>query len=407
MKTQIFFITALILLLATNSCEKSDDIIPKEIDLDLKSKQLVEADNEFGIDIFKKILTEEDENFTISPLSISLALAMTYNGAEGETKTAMEEAMRLSGLTTDEINQSYQSLVAALLEVDPKVTLETAQSIWYRMGYNVLDSFKEVNETYYDAEVNELDFGRSDAKDIINGWIEDKTHDKIKNMISEVNNQYVMFLINAIYFNGEWSHKFDKKDTYKGSFFQEDGNIIEVDIMAKTDSVNYQSNELFSAIEMPYGQGNFNMVVLLPNGDKTCNDIAGELTPESWKQWMDAFNPVSELEIMFPKFKAEYKIKLNDILSYMGMGIAFGGGADFSGINGYGGIWIDYVQHNTFIDVSEKGTEAAAATVVAMLETAMPSSPQFHANRPFIYAITEKETGAILFVGRINEPTYK
>ncbi|HPR32048.1 MAG TPA: serpin family protein [Prolixibacteraceae bacterium] len=388
------------------SCDENVIDDPKVIDLDLKSKELVAADNAFGIDLFKKILSEEEDNFTLSPLSISLALAMTYNGAKGETKAAMEEALRVSGLTTDEINASYQSLVKALLEADPKVTLEIAQSIWYRMGYNVLDTFKEVNQTYYDAEVNELDFSRSDAKDIMNGWIEEKTHDKIKNMIAEVKPDHVMFLINAVYFNGEWTYKFDRKDTRKQDFVMQNGNTIEVDMMTKTDSVNYQSNELFSAIEMPYGRGNFTMVVLLPNSDKTCADVADELTPDNWKSWMESFSPVTELDIQFPKFKDEYKIKLNDVLSAMGMGIAFNPGADFSGINRSGGIWIDYVQHNTFIDVSEKGTEAAAATVVAMIETAMPSPPVFHVNRPFIYAITEKETGAILFLGRIVQPEY-
>lgn len=387
------------------SCSKMIDE-PTPIDLDLKSKTLVEADNAFGLDLFKTLNASEEGNFNISPLSISLALAMTYNGAEGETKMAMEEAMRLSGLTTDEINQSYQSLVKALLEADPKVTLEVAQSIWYRLGYNVLDDFITVNQTYYDAEVSELDFSRSDAKDIMNGWIEDKTHNKIKNMISKVDPAHVMFLINAIYFNGEWQTKFDKDNTQKMDFKIKDDQTIQVDMMQKEDSVLMASNDLFSAVQLPYGRGNFNMVVLLPNEDKTCNDIASQLNSENWKSWMDSFQPANDVDIWLPKFKDEYKIELKDVLSAMGMELAFTPGADFSGMNGSGGIWIDYVLHQTFIDVSEKGTEAAAATVVAMIEMAMPSTPQFHANRPFIYAITEKETGAILFIGKMTEPAY-
>lgn len=387
------------------SCNRIIDD-PKEIDLDLKSKELIEADNAFGLELMQKLNETEDENFTISPLSISLALAMTYNGAEGETKIAMEDAMKLGGLTTEEINQSYKSLVKALLEADTKVTLEIAQSIWYRLGYNVLEDFKLVNESYYEAEVNELDFSREDAKDIMNDWIADKTHNKIKNMISEVNPDHVMFLINAIYFNGEWQRNFDKDDTAPRDFYISETDKIQVDMMMKEDSVEFMSNDLFSAIQMPYGRGNFNMVVLLPNETVSCTDVMNEFTPETWSEWMNSFETAYNKSIWMPKFKDEYKVKLNDVLKAMGMEIAFNPTADFSGINGDGGIWIDYVQHNTFIDVSEKGTEAAAATVVAMVEMAAPMSEEFHVTRPFIYAITEKETGAILFIGKIARPSY-
>jgi len=408
-KNLSFFIIALTLLF-TVSCNEKDIDDPKNIDVNEKSELLILETNEFGLDMFRLINNYETDNFTISPLSISLALAMTYNGAEGETKIAMEKAMRLWGLTTEEINASYQSLTKALLEADPKVTLEIAQSIWYRQNYNVLQDFKSVNETYYDAEVNELDFSRSDAKDVINNWIEDKTHDKIKDMIKEVNPDHVMFLVNAVYFNGEWQCEFKKTDTFKSTFYKEDGNEIEVDMMKKKDTVNYFSNDqfkdLFTAVRLPYGRGNFNMVILLPNENKTCNDIIEKMTPDNWHIWMNSFRNKEEISVWLPKFKDEYEIKLNDILTEMGMGIAFNANADFSGINGEGGIYIDYVQHNTFIDVNEKGTEAAAATVVAIKEMAAPMETEFHVNKPFIFAITEKETGAILFIGKMKEPKY-
>jgi serine protease inhibitor len=407
MKTQIVIVITLTALFLFGSCNNNTIDDPKPIDIDLKCKELIQIDIRFGIDIFKLLAQPEDENLTISPLSISQALAMTYNGAEGETKIAMEKALRVNGLIPDEINQSYQRLVKALLEADPKVTIEIAQSIWYRTGFNVLNDFKTLNQTYYDAEVNELDFSRSDAKDVINGWVEEKTHDKIKDMIENIDPSYVMFLINAIYFNGEWKTQFETKSTQKEEFVQENGSSIEVDMMQKTDSVNYFSNEIFSAIEMPYGRGNYNMVVLLPNEGEKCSDILQMLTPENWSSWMRSFVMTEDVSIWLPKFKAEYEVKLNDVLSAMGMGIAFTPEADFSGINGTGNIYIDYVQHNTFIDVNEKGTEAAAATVVAIKWNAMPLSPAFHVNRPFIFAITEKETGAILFIGKMVAPSYE
>ena len=402
---QLSFILFLLAATALVSCSK-DDVLPRErtrIELDLKSQQLVQADNEFGLDVFRRIDASEQGNFMLSPLSISQALAMTYNGARGETKAAMEEALKKSGFTTEEINKSYQTLVNALLKADNRVTLEIAQSIWYREGFTVLPEFISVNENYYDAEVRELDFGRSDALDIINGWIENKTHNKIQDMIDAIDPSHVMFLINAIYFKGSWQSKFDAADTRKQTFQVNPEKTVEVDMMQKKDSVMYQQNNLFAAIEMPYGRGNFNMVVLLPNNDKTIADVTAKLSADNWKMWMNSFAAVNELNVQFPKFKAEYEVKLNDVLSAMGMEIAFQPYADFSGINGTGDIWIDYVQHNTFIEVNEEGTEAAAATVVAIREMASMSI-SFNANRPFIYAITEKETGAILFLGKMVNP---
>lgn len=389
------------------ACSDDDDenlpVKPTPIELDLKSQQLVEADNAFGLDIFQRLNASEDGNFMVSPLSVSQALAMTYNGAEGETKTAMEDALKVAGLTSDEINQSYQTLVDALLKADNRVTLDIAQSIWYRQGFYVEPGFITTNQNYYDAEVSELDFGRSDALDIINGWIETQTHDKIKNMIKRIDPNHVMFLINAIYFKGSWQSKFDAENTTQKPFYVDADKTVNVDMMQKSDSVMYQQNDLFAAIEMPYGRGNFNMVVLLPNSDKNIDDVAVELTAENWDAWMNSFHAVNDLNVQLPKFKAEYEVRLNDVLSAMGMEIAFTPGADFSGIDGNGNIWIDYVQHNTFVEVNEEGTEAAAATVVAMIyNAAMPTS--FNANRPFIYAIAEKETGAILFIGKIVQP---
>jgi len=388
------------------ACSEEEElpINPTPIELDLKSQQLVEADNEFGLDVFQRLNAEENGNFMVSPLSISQALAMTYNGARGETKTAMEDALKVAGLTSDEINQSYQSLVKALLKADNRVTLDIAQSIWYQQNFYVEPDFISTNQIYYDAEVRELDFGRSDALDIINGWIETQTHDKIQDMIKRIDPNHVMFLINAIYFKGSWQSKFDAEKTSQKPFYVNADKTVNVDMMKKSDSVMYQHNDWFAAIEMPYGRGNFSMVVLLPNSDKTIDDVAAELTVENWDVWMKSFYSVNDLNVQFPKFKAEYEVKLNDVLSAMGMEIAFNPGADFSGIDGSGDIWIDYVQHNTFIEVNEEGTEAAAATVVAMREyAAMPTS--FNANRPFIYAITEKETGAILFIGKMIQPS--
>ncbi|HOO86005.1 MAG TPA: serpin family protein [Prolixibacteraceae bacterium] len=405
MKTRNFFIfifVAALTLLTIAACNSTDPE-PTNINLSLKSEQLVEADNAFGLDIFARLHQSEEGNFNISPLSIAQALAMTYNGARGETKAAMEEALKKAGFTTDEINRSYQSLVNALLAADKKVMLEIAQSIWYRQNFEVIPDFIAVNQEYYNAEVSELDFGSPNALKTINGWIEDKTHGRIKDMIKEITPTNVMFLVNAVYFYGEWQRKFEKKETYKGNFTKADGKTVEVDMMGKTDSAMFFSNDLFSAIQLPYGHGNFNMTVMVPNAKNTCEQIVNELNAENWAKWTAQFSMMYDLNIALPKFKSEYEVKLNDVLAAMGMGVAFSISADFSGITPGGGIYIDYVQHNTFIEVDENGTEAAAATVVAMDKNS--ASPFFfRADKPFIYAITEKETGAILFIGKMANP---
>jgi serpin B len=330
---------------------------------------------------------------------------MTYNGANGETKMAMEETLKLYGLTPDEINTSYQTLIEALKSLDKKVVLEIANAIFYRDGFSVEPDFVSVNQNYYDAEVSALDFGSPNALKTINGWVAKKTHDKIETILDRITRDNVMFLLNAIYFKGIWSSEFEKKNTVERDFHLENGAAIQTDFMQQEIAVLYNENNLFQAVQLPYGQGNFSMSVFLPQVNKSLQDVMENLNKENWKSWMENFSE-RNVNIQLPKFKYEYEIKLNDILSEMGMGIAFTGGADFTGINKNADLYIDYVKHKSFIEVNEEGTEAAAVTVVAVnrLSAGGGGSISFNANRPFLFAISEKSTGAILFVGTVKNP---
>lgn len=404
-------ILAIALLFTIISCQK-EQVEPyngeyKEIQLDEKSAQIVEADNQFGFELFQKVYNTETEheNIMVSPLSVSLALAMTYNGANNETKTAMQETLKLYGLTPEEINTSYQTLVNALKSLDTKVILEIANAIYYRNNFSVEQDFITTNQNYYSAEVSALDFSSSSALQTINNWVADNTNDKIDKIIDQISSDQVMFLLNAIYFKGVWQSEFEKKNTEEKEFYLENGSSVSTDFMKQTNGVAYSSNNLFSAIQMDYGQGNYNMVVLLPNENKTLQDIIENLNSENWETWKENFYE-RNVDIEFPKFRFEYEAKLNDALANMGMGIAFTDGADFTGINKNGGLKIDYVKHKSFIEVNEEGTEAAAVTVVAIELTSVGqgSNPSFIANRPFMFAITEKSTGAILFIGTVKNP---
>ena len=403
-----FFLTVFVLILSSCREESIETNEFKDIQLDEKSAQIVEADNEFGFELFQSIFASEIEyeNIMVSPLSVSLALAMTYNGADGDTKTAMEETLKLYGLPPEEINTSYQTLVNALKSLDEKVILKIANAIYYSDSFSVEQDFISTNENYYDAEVSALDFNSSNAVKTINNWVADKTNDKIKTILEEISPDQVMFLLNAIYFKGIWQSEFEKSDTEEKDFYLEDGSTVQTDFMQQNNSVNYLNNDLFSAIELPYGQGNYNMYVFLPQTDKSLEDITNNLSNNNWATWQESFNEAN-VDIEFPKFKYEYEIKLNDVLSDMGMEVAFLPlDADFSGINKNRDLYIDYVKHKSFIEVNEEGTEAAAVTIVAIADYAADpeSSISFNVNRPFLFAITEKSTGAILFIGTVKNP---
>ncbi len=411
MRALSFLILAAFLLLVSYSCEenKNPEPDPNEIDLTQKGKILVEADNLFGIKLFKEVLQAEDlnTNVMISPLSVSLALAMTYNGADGDTKTAMEETLELFGLTTEQINENYKFLIDALSSVDPKVLMSIANSIWYKHTFPVEQDFIDVNQDYYYAEVSPLDFGDPNAVNIINGWIADKTNDLITEVLDFIPVDAVMYLINAIYFKGIWKFEFDESETEEEPFYLSNGTTKDVPMMVQEESFNYLSNDFVRAVEMPYGQGNYSMIVLLPQTSKTLDEVIEVLSNETWNNWLGEFQKEEKVVIHLPRFKFEYENLLNEELINLGMGIAFDPyNADFSKINPDRQLCISRVIHKSFIEVNEEGTEAAAVTVVEIIETSAPGETfiSFHVNQPFLFAIKEKYTNTIIFIGRVMEP---
>jgi len=411
MKSIRLIISALFILLLGYSCEKTkvEEPGPTEINLTEKGKILVEADNLFGIKLFKEVLKAEDpeKNVMISPLSVSLALAMTYNGADRDTKEAMEKTLELSGFTVDEINENYKILIDALASVDPKVLMSIANSIWYEQTFEVEQDFLDVNQNYFNAEVSPLDFNDPDAVNTINSWVANKTNDKIMEILDEIPRDAVMYLINAIYFKGIWNYEFNESDTEEKPFYLSDGTTKDVPMMVQEGSFNYLSNDIMQAVEMPYGAGNYSMIILLPQNNKTLNDIIDELSNENWNRWLSEFYEAEKVQIHLPKFKFEYKDSLNNELINMGMGIAFDSSdADFSKINPTGELYISRVIHKTFIEVNEEGTEAAAVTMVEIIRSAIQET-SFFVNQPFIFVIKEKYTNTIIFIGKVMEPEYE
>ena len=412
MKT-LFTIIIAFTFCAFCSC-KSDDLNKdenKNFKLDEKSAQLIEADNEFGLEIFQKIRKESDkENIMISPLSISVAFAMAYNGADTDTKTEMEKAMKLNGLTTDQINNSYKMLIKGLQSLDKDVVFDIANAIFYADGFSVKPDFLNINKTIYDAEVEKLNFSSPASVDKINDWVTKKTHDKITKIIEELNPLDRMVLLNAIYFNGIWTNKFDEKGTHLLNFTKTNGTNLEVPMMKKEEKLDYSTNSLFNAIKMPYGNGQYNMIVMLPVNGNNSQDIINALSVTNWKSWMEGFEIKDPVVVTMPRFKFAFETKLKTVLAEMGMVKAFQPNiADFSKISDED-LYISSAVHKSFIDVNENGTEAAAVTSITFTTTSAGNEPPktyFTVDKPFVFAITEKDTDAILFIGEVNHPEYE
>jgi serine protease inhibitor len=412
MKTRmILLIITLIIVGFTISCENSEPVQkePTKISLNKKSEAILEADQEFAFELFGKVnALSEEENLMISPLSVSYALGMTMNGSAGTTLDAFYDVLHFGDLTNAEVNESYKDLMGQLVRLDDKVEFSIANSIWYKLGYQVLDEFINTNQTYFDAAVRELDFSDPQAVDIINGWIEDKTNDKIKDMLDYIPSDAIMYLINAIYFNATWKYEFDKSQTGEGPFYIDEAGFTTADFMKVKGSFNYAVTEDFSAVEMPYGDSTFSMVVMLPSGERTADDLISQMDLSYWNTWYDNAT-LRNVQIELPKFKYGFKSLLNDPLIDLGLEIAFSDGADFSRITPGADLYISRVIHQTFIDVQEEGTEAAAATIVEIRETSAggDSTPIFRADKPFLYIIKENSTGAILFMGKVGKPVYQ
>lgn len=393
------------------SCEKDDNNADfptdeKEIVLSSNTKNMVSSDNQFGIEIFKQMLNaEQGNNLMISPLSISQALLMTYNGADGDTKKAFEETLFLNNLTIDEVNQSAQELVNALLEADPSVIIDIANSIWYRDEFTIKPEFIRVNKDYYNAEVQQLAFN-NEAVDIINDWVKNKTNDKIEEIVDQIDPMTLMFLIDAVYFKGNWKSKFKEEDTEDDEFTLSNGSKVTVPFMYQSTTAKKLNQEDFTILDLPYGRGNYSMFIVLPNKDKTIDDVLEIWDNDAYNQWVNNLNEVDNLDVIIPKFKFAYEKELNEVLKAMGLTLAFDANqADFSNIIENKQLFISNVKHKTFIEVNEKGTEAAAATSVEIRFTSIGPANQFIADRPFLFAIREKYTNSILFMGRVEDPS--
>lgn len=381
--------------------------LPRE--LTVNEKMVIEADQFFSYELFRNTVEfDDEENIMISPLSVSMALSMTLNGAEGETFDAMLETLKMSGMNLDEVNDGYRSLIKLLVELDPEVKLKVANSIWHDDGLPVKQDFLDRVVDAFGASVEDMDFRDPASVDRINNWVNTNTDGLIEKIIDEIPREMVMYLINAIYFKGDWLYQFDEEDTRVEDFFLENGETKQVDMMTQSDRFATYFSEQVHMIELPYGDSLFSMTVLMPADERQpLNQFISEsVTAENLDNWRSNLStPFQKIPVHLPKFEMEYEIEYNDILKAMGMEIAFSQAtADFSSIADMSpqNLYISEVKHKTFIRVDEKGTEAAAVTSVGVGVTSMPQ-PMI-VNRPFVFIIHERESGTNLFMGKVMNP---
>ncbi|MEN0048932.1 MAG: serpin family protein [Bacteroidota bacterium] len=366
---------------------------------------LVTTINDFGFDVFQKLHeAKADENSFVSPLSISTALSMVLNGTDGDTKTAIQSTLNLKDWQIEEINKAYLALLTKLPALDEKVKLQIANSIWYKEGFDVLPSFLDVNSDFFNSEIQELDFFKPEAVNTINSWVEDKTEGLIDKILDEIPAEAVMYLINAIYFKGDWTNAFDEEFNYESNFFISENEKETVKYMSRGKAeLAYFENELFQAVNLPYGDSLYAMSIFLPQPEQSIDEVVAALSTENWAAWNTAYD-TTEVLFAMPKFELKYEKKLNQLLIDLGMGIAFTGKADFSKLNKSGGLRISEVRHKSFIKVDEQGTEAAAVTIIGIETTSVPTYPIMEVNRPFVFVIRDHVTNSALFVGKVMNP---
>jgi len=376
--------------------------------------RLVRADNQFGFELLKKLhdgrgktvpeKLDPTGNVFISPASVAIALHMTLNGANGETRAEMERVLRLQGLSVDELNEANLSLHALLENPGSGVRLDVANSLWIDNRTDLKPGFLERDKTYYKADVGRLDLAKPESVDVINGWVSRKTEKRIPDLLSQLSPQAFLVLVNAIYFKGEWADKFDSKLTKPREFTLHDGGKKTVQMMSRKGDYQYLEEDSFQAVSLPYGDGRLGMYLFLPKPGHSLDELVGSLDAETWEGWMKLFGETPGT-VELPRLELSYDVELRETLKSLGMEKAFDAGeADF-GKMASGQAWIDGVVHKSFLKIDEEGTEAAAATAV-MLFGRMPARPfKLTVDRPFFCAIRDNKTGLVLFDGSVSNPT--
>lgn len=412
--TRAFLLPVLAGGLLLAGCQKELASAPEDNTPNLRSltsaeRQTVSGANDFAYRAFGALRqAKPGDNLCISPLSIAAALTMACNGADGTTKEAMKQTLGVASQTDAEVNESFQGLFSLFRGLDKRVAFSTANSVWYAKKYQLQAPFVQTNQTYFGATVQPVDFSSPSAKDAINNWVVTNTQGRIQSILDNTSEDDRLYLLNAIYFKGAWTYRFDQALSKPEAFHYEDGSTKNVSFMTlRQGRYRLHQEARLGVIDLPYGNRQFSMTLVVPQGTATLGEVASQLSSSQLAKWLAASDTIGT-ELHLPKFRLEYKQELKECLAQLGMGIAFDDSrADFSRMlaGNARGLAISQVKHKTYLEVSEEGTEAAAVTAVGItLTTSAGPPPALRIDRPFLFLIREKATNTILFVGQLTNP---
>ncbi|MCH5376670.1 MAG: serpin family protein, partial [Planctomycetes bacterium] len=391
----------------------ASDAVGQQEGTTVDTSGIVQGNNQFALDLYRQLRSEKG-NLFFSPSSISMALAMTYAGADGETANEMAKTLHCE-MPKSQLHEGMHALLSLWTMPDEKtgIELNLANRLWGHQQYEFLPPFLQVTREMYGAELARLNFIQTEeARQTINGWVENQTKDKIKDLLPEgvLSADTKLVLTNAVYFHGIWTAPFNKASTKEEDFFLTSTDKIRVPMMHCRTEFRYAALEDLQLLELPYGDGSLSMVILLPDELDGLAKLEAGLTYESLQRWMSNLKQAEEVKVDLPKFKTTSEFQMADTLKAMGMKLAFdASAADFSQMSDGRDLFISEVIHQAFCDVNEEGTEAAAATGVVIARTAAPipkpkQPPVFRADHPFVFMIRDIRNGAILFLGRITRP---
>jgi len=368
------------------------------------SQGLISANTGFAFKLFKNLaLQNSQQNIVVSPASVSMTLAMAYNGARGKTQKEMAETLGFNSMSLADVNKSYSDLMENLNNPGTGVVLETANGLWAAKQYPLASNFLSACKEYYDAEVDNVYFADPSAKSRINKWINRKTHNRIPEIAEGLDKSTVLCLINAIYFKGVWTWQFDKARTEEDIFILAGHKLERVPTMHQEGKFRYYEGDGFNAVALPYGSKRMSMYIFVPLTENGLPELLKSLNADNWSKWMSGFHE-TKVKVILPRWKLECEMDLKKPCSDLGMENVFhSGSCDFSGMckSGAKDVFISVLKQKAFIEVNEEGTEAAAATIVVM---ARSGCPEIRANRPFFYAIQDDQTNTILFMGTVVNP---
>lgn len=405
MFTKHLLLPLVFIIVLASSCN-NEDTSNEDPTLPVRTLSVNEAEittsaNNFTFDLMSEIEKDfPNENYFISPFSISTALSMVLNGSSGTSQEEFIQAIGLDSMTPKEINEAYQSLVAYVYSLDPSITLNISNSNWYSDEYAIDSEFAQTLEQYYDTEIFESDFGAPTTLDNLNGWVENETNGRIKNILNRIDPRSVMFLINTIYFKANWTTQFDSNDTRDLPFTLADGEAVNVPTMsAEVKHWWVYDNALKSqVIEIPYGNENYAFTIIMPDTPSDISDLTSKINADDLKISL-ADSVTFDRELYLPKFQLDFKTDLINTLINMGMPVT---GLD-NLFEEELPLSISSVIHQSFLEVNEEGSEAAAATVIGIERTSLPTVTQV--NQPFVFLIRERNSGTILFSGKLIDPS--